>query len=173
MQAEAEECESLLAGVELEGVADIVQGLHDVDLSDTEAQRVVLEFVEVHQLVHELEHPLYAALGDGEQRALRGVERSTLGKLGHGARDHGEGGAELMGDIGKETYLTGCATGRDHATGVVVEIGCQQTSQQQIDEPRPPGPGWRRGDQDTDCALVADRLVVGTVGGTYAEGVAA
>ena len=91
-----------------------------------------------------------------------------------------------MGDIGEETHvhgvhtllllllhlcLTCCPTGLHQATTILIDIRCQQTSQYEIDEPCPPRPGRSRFYHDLYSPLVADRLVVGTVGGTYAEGV--
>ena len=47
-----------------------VDRLYHIDLLHMEAQRVVLQLVEVHQLIHQLEHSLDATLGNAEQTAF-------------------------------------------------------------------------------------------------------
>ena len=91
-----------------------------------------------------------------------------------------------MGDIGKETHVHGvqtflllflylcltCSpTGQNHATGIAVEIISQGYRQCEIDAPGPPGVGRSRLYDNIDGAFVAHRLIAGTVGGAYAQGI--
>ena len=141
-------------GIELKSVADVVEDEDDIDGLHIEAQGVVLEFVEVHELVYEAEHPLYAALCDFEQTFVLGVKVLAGGELSYGACNHRQRGAELMGDVGEETHVhlvgalflfllhlgfPGGALGGHDAAGIAVEVGCQQCRQREIDEPSPPG----------------------------------
>ena len=177
---------TLLLGIKLEGVADVVHLLRHVSLFHTQTKGVVLQLVEVHQLVDELEHTLYAALGDAKQTTFLIVERSALGQLFHRTGNHRQGRTELMGDVGKETHvhlvgaqflflfhlsLSSCSSGLHHALGVLVEIASQHDAQYQIDEPSPPREHRRRFYHHLDGSFVAVAFVAGVVGSPHSEGI--
>ena len=188
LHTEAVDGDISLLGVVDEVVAHTVDHLHHVELFDAQPQRVVLKLVEVHQLVHELEHPLDIAVGDGEQALVVAAEALALHDLSHRTRYHRQRRTEFVGDIREETHihlvraqlllllhlcLTGSTTGRHHATGVAVEIPREGSSEGEIDAPGPPRVGGSRLYGHTQGALVGDDLVAGVVGGFHAESVAA
>ena len=188
LQAKAVEGETLFLGIELEGVEDVVHGLYHVDLLHTQAQGVVLQFIEVHQLVNEFEHALDAFLGDAEQPLVLIGEVSALYQLAYGSCNHRQRCAELMGDIGEEAHvhlvgaqllfflhlsLTGSTAGVNQTTGIAIEIPDEGRGQSQIDDPSPPRIGRGRFDHHADGALVIVEFVAGSVGGAQAEGIVA
>ena len=188
LHTEAVDGDTLLLGIKLEDVADIVHRLHHIDLLHVEAQGVVLEFVEVHELVDELEHTLDATLCHTEQTLILATERRALHELAYRTRNHGKRCAELVGDVGKKTHvhlvgtqlllllhlcLTGGPTGCYHATCIAIEIVGEGRGQREVDEPSPPRISWGRGDHDAQGALVAIAFVAGIIGGANAEGIGA
>ena len=188
MQAKAVDGQAFLLGIELEAVAKVVQGFHHVHLFDVQPQGVVLQFVEVHQLVHEPEHPLNAALGHAQQILVLLVQMVAFHELSHGACNHSQWGAELMGNIRKETHvhlvraqlllflhlrLTGCPAGMHHAAGIAVEIPREGRGEGEIDEPCPPGESWSWLYHDLQRLFFRVGLVAGTVGRPHTEGIVA
>ena len=187
LHAEAVDGDGSLLGVVDEVVAHAVDHLHHVELFDAQPQCVVLELVEVHQLVHELEHPLDIAVGDGEQVLVVAAEAFALHDLAHRPCDHRQRRTELVGDVGEETHvhlvcallllllhlrLTGSTTGRHHATGIAVEIVGEGSGEGEVDAPCPPGVGGSRVYGHAQGTLASDGFVAGGVGGFHAEGVA-
>ena len=73
-QTKAPECQAFLLHIELKGVEDVIHGLNHINLLYAQAQGVILEFIEVHQLVDKLKHTLDAALGNAEQTTLLATE---------------------------------------------------------------------------------------------------
>ena len=188
LHAKAVDGDTTLAGIVDEIVADTVDHFRDIEFLDTEAQGVVLELVEVHQLVHELEHTLDIAMRDAEQATVLFAERTALHKLSHGTGNHRERRTELMGDIGEEAHvhlvgaqlllllhlrLTGCTTGVDDTTGIAVEVISQGRGEGEVDEPSPPGEGGGWSNDDAQGALFGICLIAGTIGGLHTEGVMA
>ena len=77
--AKAVQRQTLLLGIKLKRIADVVHGFHHINLLHTKTQGIVLQFVEVHQLVYQFEHTLNAALSDVKQVALFAAYRAALG----------------------------------------------------------------------------------------------
>ena len=187
LHAEAVDGDGSLLGVVDEVVAHAVDYLHHVELFDAQPQCVVLELVEVHQLVHELEHPLDIAVGDGEQALVVAAEAFALHDLAHRPSDHRQRRTELVGDVGEETHvhlvralllfflhlcLTCSPTCSHHATGIAVEVVGEGSGEGEIDAPCPPGVGGSRVYGHAQGTLASDGFVAGGVGGFHAEGVA-
>ena len=77
----------------------------DVSPFHSQLQGVILQFVEVHQLVHQTEHAPHTALYDVKQLFVFSLYFGTFAKLCYRTRNHGEWGAELVRDVGKETHV--------------------------------------------------------------------
>ena len=178
--------DAFLAGIELEGVADIIHGLCHIGLFHMKAQGVVLELIEVHELIDELEHALDAALGHAEQRAILTTEVTAAHKLPHGACHHRERCAELMGNVGEEAHvhlvraqlllflhlcLTGGTAGNHHAAGIAIEIPGKSRGEREIDEPCPPRISRRGSNGNAQRTFIGEALVTGIIGSLHAEGV--
>ena len=83
----------------------MAQFVNQVNLPHLQAQGVVLQFIEVHHLIHQPQHAAHAALHDEEQPLLAPLNLGGLAELVHRAANHGERGAELVADVGKEAHV--------------------------------------------------------------------
>ena len=88
LHTKATQRQSLFLRIKLEGVADIVHQLHHIKLFHTQPQRIVLQFIKVHQLVDQFEHALDAALGNAQQTALLVAHTIALCQLPHRTGNH-------------------------------------------------------------------------------------
>ena len=68
-------------------------------------QRVVLQFIEVHHLVHQPQHTVHAPLHDVQQALVLSRNLVAVAQLCHRSCYHGERCAELVRYVGKETHV--------------------------------------------------------------------
>ena len=97
--------DALLLGIDGVDVEGTPQDGDDVRLLHVQPQGVVLQLVEVEQLVDKPEHAFHAAGDDVEQPAVDDGDALVVSELLHGSGDHGERGAELVRDVGKEAHV--------------------------------------------------------------------
>ena len=94
-----------LVGVDAENIYKALQLRDDVSPFHSQLQGVILQFVEVHQLVHQTEHAPHTALYDVKQLfvspSILGLSQSCV----TGPEIMVSGDAELVRDVGKETHV--------------------------------------------------------------------
>ncbi len=89
----------------LEGRCDTPQNIVYISATHLQLQHVVIEFVEIEQLVDELQHTVHIGLHYGEQAAVVTADIGRRRKLNHRPGYHGQRRAELVRHICEKAHI--------------------------------------------------------------------